>query len=67
MEMSPIPKPDHVGPDRMGTGAVSWGHGSVGGWGRNCGFEEMLAQEASVSQKILLFKLSGYKKREKKR
>lgn len=58
MEMSPIPKPDHVGPDRMGTGAVSWGHGSGVGWGRNCGFEEILAQEDLVTQKkILLFKI----------
>lgn len=64
MEMSPIPKPDHVGQDRIGTGAVSWGHGSGGEWGRNCGFEEILAQEALVTQKkFCCLRHSGKKKK----
>lgn len=59
------PKADHVGPDRMGTGAVSLGHGSGGGRGRNCGFEENLALEVLVTQQILW--CSGKKKKKKRK
>lgn len=35
--------PGHVGPDRMGTGAVSWGLGCGRGQVQDCGFEGILA------------------------
>lgn len=46
--------PGHVGPDRMGTGAVSWGLGCGRGQVQDCGFEGILAWPASVKQQIVL-------------
>lgn len=48
------PEPGHVGPDRMGTGAVSWGLECGGVREGTVGFEGILAGLASVTQLILL-------------
>lgn len=45
------PEPGSVSPDRMGTGAVSWGARVWGSWGRERRF---LAQAALVTQQVLL-------------
>lgn len=50
-DVSP-PKPNHVGPDRMGTGAVSWGVRVRESQGGDSGFEEIWAEATLVTQQI---------------